>query len=112
MAGCSPLRGAPLGTNKRYADSIDRRMGERVAETVMRGKQPESLTPTELELAREPLTRTPVARPVRAWVRYGAIPLMVEAEAVAWTEYAVAIRWRSPEGEHRAWVWVSAVRSR
>jgi hypothetical protein len=104
--------GAALGTNKRYADSIDRRMGERAAETVMRGKQPETLTPTELELTREPLTRTPVARPVRAWVHYGAVALLVEAEAVAWTEHAVAIRWQSPEGEHRAWVWASAVRGR
>jgi hypothetical protein len=87
-------------------------MGERAAEMVMRGKQPESLTPTELELAREPLTRTPIARPVRAWVHYGAVALQVEAEAVVWTEHAVAIRWRSPEGEHRAWVWASAVRPR
>jgi hypothetical protein len=68
------------------------------------GAQPDTLSPTELQLDKEPLTRRPVARPVKAWVRYGAVPLFVEAEAVAWTEHAVAIRWRTPEGEHRAWV--------
>jgi hypothetical protein len=87
-------------------------MGERAAESIMRGAEPVTLTPTELELEREPLTRTPIARPVRAWVRYGAVPLLVDAEAVAWTEHAVAIRWKSPDGEHRAWVWASAIRPR
>ena len=101
-----------MGTNKRYADAIDRKMNERVAESIMRGKQPETLTDLELDLALEPLTRAPIGRPVRAWVRYGAVPLLVEAEAVAWTEHAVAIRWESPSGEHRAWVWASAVQPR
>lgn len=78
----------------------------------MHGSQPETLSPLELDLATEPLTRTPVGRLVRAWVRFGGVPLLIEAEAVAWTEHAVAIRWRSPEGEHRAWVWASAVRGR
>jgi hypothetical protein len=79
---------------------------------MMRGAVPGTLSPTELQLDKEPLTRTPVARPVKAWVRYGTVPLLVEAEAVAWTEHAVAIRRPSPEGEHRAWVWASAVRPR
>lgn len=87
-------------------------MGERASESIMHGKVPDTLTTTELDLAKEPLTRTPIARPVRAWVRYGSVPLLVDAEAVAWTEHAVAIRWRSPDGEQRAWVWASAVRTR
>ena len=49
----------------------------------MRGAGPVTLTPTELELEKEPLKRTPVARCVRSWVRYGAVPLLVDAEAVA-----------------------------
>lgn len=87
-------------------------MDARIAESTMRGKKPETLTPTELQLEKEPLTRTPVARPVRAWVRYGEVPLLVDAEAVAWTDHAVAIRWMGPDGEQRAWVWTSAVRAR
>lgn len=58
-----------LGTNKRYADSIDRRMNGRIAERETEGYEPFSLTPEELELGIEPLTKTPVPRPVRAWVR-------------------------------------------
>jgi len=87
-------------------------MNGRIAETIIRGKQPESLTPAEIDLGQEPLTRTPKAQPVTAWVRYAGVPLLIEAEVVAWTEYAVAIRWRTPEGAHRAWVWASAVRAR
>jgi hypothetical protein len=74
--------------------------------------KPASLSPLELELGKEPLTRTPTARPVKVWVRYGDEPVLVDAEAVAWTEHAVAVRWATPEGEHRAWVWASAVRPR
>jgi hypothetical protein len=35
-----------------------------------------------------------------------------DVEVVACTEHAVAIRWPAPEGEHRAWVWAGAIRSR
>lgn len=78
----------------------------------MRGKSPETLAPVELELDQVPLTRPPVARPVRAWVRYDGIPILVDAEAVAWTDYVVAVKWIGPEGQQRAWVWASAVRAR
>ena len=104
--------GSAVGTNKRYADAIDRKMNERVAESIMRGQQPETLSELELDLAHEPLTRAPIGRPVKAWIRYRAVSLLVEAEAVAWTEHAVAVRWQSPEGEHHAWIWSSAVRAR
>jgi hypothetical protein len=67
-------------------------MDARIVESTMRGKTPDALTPTELQLDKEPLTRTPVARPVKAWVRYESVPLLVDAEAVAWSEHAVAIR--------------------
>ncbi|MDQ1569484.1 MAG: hypothetical protein QOF79_158, partial [Actinomycetota bacterium] len=68
--------------------------------------------PTELDLGVHPLTRTPVPVPVLAWVRYDAIPLKVEARAVAWTNRAVAIEWDAPGGPHRAWVWASAIERR
>ena len=87
-------------------------MDARIEQSIMRDSQPESLTPAELQLDKEPLTRTPVARPVKVWVRYGVVPLLIDAEAVAWTEHAVAVRWKSPDGEHRAWVWASAIQPR
>lgn len=102
-----------MGTNKRYADTVDRQMSQRVLEVAMRDHQPQSLTSEELELDDEPLTRTPKPRPARAWVRYGATAALVDVEVVAWTEHAVAVRWKTPQGrEDKAWVWASAVRAR
>lgn len=101
-----------MGTNKRYAEHYDHLMDQRVNDGIMRGQTPDTLTAVELALDTEPLTRAPVPRPVRAWVRYAAVPIRVDAIAVAWTEHAVAIKWESPDGEHRAWVWGSAVTAR
>lgn len=98
-----------MGSSKRYADHYDRLMEHRVT---MHGS-PESLTDAELEKEVQPVTRTPVALPVWAWVRYQAGPVRVEAEAVAWTPRAVAVRWSTPDGRtDRAWVWASAVERR
>ena len=84
-------------------------MDDRIAQRIMASGEPESLTPAELQLDSEPLTRTPVPRPVKVWVRYGGVPVKVDAVAVAWTGRAVAVKWETPGGEHRAWVWASAV---
>jgi hypothetical protein len=84
-------------------------MSEQVVETIMRG-EPFSLTNDELELDVQPITRTPIAVSAVAWVRYGAVAVKVPVDVVAWTNRAVAIRWKNPEGEiHKAWVWASAV---
>jgi hypothetical protein len=58
-------------------------MNERVAESIMREKQPETLSAAKLDLKKEPLRRAPVACPVNAWVRYEGVPLQVASEAVA-----------------------------
>lgn len=43
----------------------------------------------------------------------GPVAVKVDAEAVAWTGRAVAIRWTMASGaEHKAWVWASAVEPR
>ncbi|MBH0082447.1 hypothetical protein [Salinibacterium sp. SWN167] len=84
-------------------------MSEQVVETIMQG-EPFTLTDDELELDKLPLTRTPVAVQAVAWVRYGGVPLRLPVEVVAWTERAVAIRWKTATGSvHKAWVWASAV---
>ena len=99
-----------MGTSKRYAEAVDRRMDARVVEKIMRSGEPLSLTDVELQLDIYPLTRDPQPGAVKAWVRYPAAPVQVDALAVAWTPRAVAIKWPGPDGvEHRAWVWASAV---
>jgi hypothetical protein len=109
MAGCFSNEEQPVGTSKRYAEHYDRMMNDRILEAAMRDQKPTTLTPPELQLDVLPLTRTPLPEPVRAWVRYGETAIRVEARAVAWTPLAVAIVWQAPGGEHKAWVWASAV---
>jgi hypothetical protein len=96
-----------VGTNRRYGEGG---IADRIDQAVTRGVEPDTLTDEHLDLDNEPLTTPRRARAVLAWVKYGPIDLRVDAEAVAWTARAVAIRWRSPEGPvHRAWVWAGAV---
>lgn len=99
-----------MGTNRRYADHYDRRMDARILARIVAGGPLQSLTDAELELDKEPLTRDPRPKPVRAWVRFGATPALVDAEACSWTANAVAIRFLIGETQYRAWVWASAVR--
>ena len=77
------------------------------------GGQPDSLAEMELELEQQEIVRPAVAVKVQAWVRYGNVPVRVDAEAVAWTQFAVAVRWQGPDTAiHKAWVWAAAGRSR
>ena len=79
----------------------------------MRDNTPSSLTNLELELDKQPLTRTPKPFPALAWVHYGEVALNLRVEVVAWTPRACAIRWTTPDGrEDKVWVWASAVESR
>lgn len=102
-----------MGSNRRYPDLGNKLAREREEAQAMREREPTSLTPAELDLGREPLTKTPLRRPVHAWVRYGERAVRVEGEVVAWTTRAVAVKWTTPDGaEHKAWLWNSAVNPR
>lgn len=96
-------------TNRRYAEQIDRRMNQRILERLAKSGRLETLTGSELELDRLPMTKDPQPATVEAWVRFGGTPARVLAEACAWTDRAVAIRFRVAGEEQRCWVWRSAV---
>jgi len=98
-----------MGTSKRYAEHYTRQMDESIGRRIMASGPPWSLGDHELALQTLPLTRPPRPVPVRVWVRYPDGPLRVDAEAVAWTERAVAVRWPAGDEQHKAWVWASAV---
>lgn len=102
-----------MGTNKRYELHYDQLRDHQILESIMRnGGTPETLTDIELELDEQPITRPPIARAVQGWVRYQGVPIKVDAEAVAWTPYTVALRWRGPNEQiHKAWVWAAAIRN-
>lgn len=99
-----------MGTNRRYADAVDRRVNERALEVAARDAPLQSLTPMELRLDEVPLTIDPKPRrKVRAWVRFGNVPVRVDAVAARWTPDAVGIVFQVGEREHRCWVWSGAV---
>ena len=98
-----------MGTNRRYADSIDARMNERVLERITRDGPLQTLTAVELQLDKLAVTTDPKPERVRAWVRFGSTPVIVDAEACMWTENAVAIRFPANSQEYRCWVWRGAV---
>jgi hypothetical protein len=99
-----------VGTNRRYADAIDRRMGEKILLNISRGGPLQTLTPSELRLNEVPLTIDPrPRRKVKAWVRFGAVPIRVDAIVARWTPDAVGIAFTVEDVEHRCWVWAGAV---
>lgn len=99
-----------MGTNRRYADSVDARMNDRVLQSIARDAQLQTLSPLELRLDEKPLTIDPrPRRRVKAWVRFGDTPVQVDAVAARWTEDAVGIMFAIDGREHRCWVWASAV---
>ncbi|MFE1665278.1 hypothetical protein [Microbacterium sp. P02] len=100
-----------MGTSRRYAAHYDRLMDDRIVQRVAETSGPlQCLRKEELELDHEAFTRDPQPKPVRAWVRFGETPLLVDAEACSWTAHAVAIRFTIAGREFKTWVWSSAVR--
>lgn len=99
-----------MGTSKRYASAVDRRMDTRILERIAAEAGPlQSLSSAELRLDVEPVTIDPRPKPAKAWVRFGATPALVDAEVCRWTADVCAIRFRVGETEMKAWVWASAV---
>lgn len=99
-----------MGTNRRYADSIDRRMNERALQTISRNAKLQSLSAEELRLDEVPITIDPrPSRKVRAWVRFGDVPVRVDAVAVRWTPDAGGIEFLVGENVNRCWIWNGAV---
>lgn len=101
-----------MSSNKRYAAHYDRLMDARILEQAIgRADGPlQSLDPAELDLEHEPLTRTPKPTQARAWVRFGSQPFLIpNAQLVAWTPYAYAIKFDVRGTEYKTWVWATAV---
>lgn len=84
-------------------------MDARVLQRVAAGGMLETLRPIELQLDLLPVTIDPQPKPVKAWVRFGDTPIIVDAEACRWTTKAVGIRFLVDGAEHRCWVWLGAV---
>jgi hypothetical protein len=98
-----------MGTNRRYADSVDKQMATR-AQQVASAPRPVGLSPTEVDLAAQPVRSHSTPVPIRAWVHFTAAPAQLEGFAVEWTETAVHVELVDTAGrQHRLWLWASAV---
>lgn len=84
-------------------------MDDRILQRIAAKGPLQTLTRDELDLDRRPVTKDPRPARVRAWVRFGATPAVVDAEACMWTDRAVALRFRVGDEERRCWVWAGAV---
>ncbi|MHA6695604.1 hypothetical protein [Homoserinimonas sp. A520] len=98
-----------MGQNSRYpGHGIDRAI-----EAVTVRAKPISLSDAELDLEHHPPRRAAQPIPVRAWVRFPENAIQPDAEAIAWTDKAVQVRWTGHANEvYTAWVWASAVERR
>lgn len=98
-----------MGTSRRYAHAIDAQMNERILERVAATGHLVNLSAKELELDRLAVTIDPIPKPVTAWVRFGDVPVRVDAVAARWTSKAVGIEFTVGERRMRCWVWRGAV---
>ncbi|MBN9214152.1 MAG: hypothetical protein J0J04_04930 [Microbacterium sp.] len=98
-----------MGTSKRYAHVVAKQIDDQIIRVVARGAALQTLSAQELALDRYAVTIDPMPKPVKAWVRFDDVAVLVDAEACRWTNRAVGIRFRVGDQEHRCWVWSSAV---
>lgn len=99
-----------MGTNKRYAAAVDRRMDSRIlSRTIAEAGPLQTLTAEELRLDVQPVTIDPRPKPGRAWLRFGTTPVLVDVEVCRWTADACAVRFWVDDKEYRTWVWASSV---
>lgn len=94
-----------MGQNKRYPGGIE----DALHEWLVRA-EPIGLTEDELRLKDRAVSRPEQPISVRAWVRFPEASIEPQAEAVAWTDRAVLVRFKLRDGRVReTWVWASAV---
>ena len=98
-----------MGTNRRYADCVDKQMATR-AQQVASAPRPVGLSPIEVDLSTQPVRAHSTPIPIRAWVHFTAAPAQLEGVAVEWTDTAVHVELVDTAGRrHRLWAWASAV---
>lgn len=69
----------------------------------------QSLSDRELDVREQPMTIYPRPKRVRAWVRFGAEAVRVDAKLVRSTPLAAGIEFRAEDQTFRCWVWGNAV---
>lgn len=84
-------------------------MNKRVEQMVPR-PVPVSLSPDELDVANHPIKTADHVVPVKVWVRFPETAVQEEGVAFEWTDKAVHVQWKGPDGARvSAWVWANSV---
>ena len=84
-------------------------MDARILQRIADENPLQSLTDSELQKDRLPVTRDPNPKPCRAWVRFGPHAMLVDAVVVVWNDVACGIEFTVAEKQLRCWVWANAV---
>ena len=98
-----------MGSSKRYAHRYDRLMDERTLQRIAADSPLQTLSPKELQSEVLPVTRDPAPKSCKAWVRFGAHAVQVDAVVVVWNDLACGIQFQVGGEEMRCWVWSNAV---
>ena len=75
-----------MGSSKRYAHHYDRLMDNRTLERIAADGPLQTLTPKELRADSLPVTRDPLPKACKAWVRFGPHAVRVDAMVVVWND--------------------------
>lgn len=96
-----------MGENKRYGAA---NVNQWLEGWILR-EEPMLLTPIEIDLEGHPPTDFPEPRKCKVWIRYPSKAVLVDAQAYAWNNRAVRIRFLEPtiKTEREGWVWTNAV---
>lgn len=86
-------------------------MDERILQRIAEQFPLQSLTENERQADTLPITRDPLPKSCRAWVRFGPHAMQVEGKVVVWNDVACGVAFFVLEKEFRCWVWANAVSS-
>lgn len=99
-----------MGTSKRLAPLYDMQAQHQEILRAARAGPLQSLSDREIGLRHLPLTIYPHPhKVVRAWVRFGAHPIRVDAKLIRSTPLAAGVEFRAEGQVFRCWVWGNAV---
>lgn len=100
-----------MGASDRVKASNDIRSARAAISAAARRGPLQTLTDRELSLREYPVTVYPHAlqRRVRAWVRFGAEAIRVDAKIMRSTPLAAGIEFHGEDESFRCWVWGNAV---
>lgn len=100
-----------MGASDRVKASNDLRSARVAISAAARRGPLQTLSDRELALREHPVTVYPhgLQRRVRAWVRFGAEAIRVDAKVMRSTPLAAGIEFHGEDESFRCWVWGNAV---